>query len=179
MRRLPYRMGWSGILITCALLLAGCGALASSASVRATPLVWGATSIALPTAPAQPISTVAARATAGTRATATASARPTRQPATAPRSGLPVVAAATLPPEAQDTLALLAQGGPFPFARDGVEFRNREQLLPRAPRGYYHEYTVVTPGERDRGARRIIVGSHGDIYYTPDHYASFVQVLPE
>lgn len=84
-----------------------------------------------------------------------------------------------LPPEARDTLALIAQGGPFPFSRDGIEFQNRERLLPRKPRGYYREYTVITPGSRDRGARRIVVGSAGETYYTKDHYESFVQVIDQ
>ena len=80
-----------------------------------------------------------------------------------------------LPPEAVETLALIRRGGPFPHRQDGVVFENRERELPAQPRGYYHEYTVETPGSRDRGARRIITG--GDppsvYYYTDDHYRSF------
>jgi len=80
-----------------------------------------------------------------------------------------------LPPQVADTLALIRHGGPFPNRQDGVVFENRERELPRQPRGYYHEYTVETPGARDRGARRIITG--GDppnvYYYTDDHYRSF------
>lgn len=78
-----------------------------------------------------------------------------------------------LPPEARETLALIDAGGPFPFAKDGSVFQNREGLLPEAPAGYYQEYTVVTPGETDRGARRIVTGACGEQYYTDDHYASF------
>lgn len=88
------------------------------------------------------------------------------------------VRTADLPPEARRTLALVKSGGPYPYARDGIVFSNREGLLPREPSGYYHEFTVVTPGSADRGARRIIVGQHGEDYYTDDHYASFREVLP-
>ena len=78
-----------------------------------------------------------------------------------------------LPAEARQTLALIDKGGPFPYARDGVVFGNFEGLLPKHQRGYYHEYTVRTPGSRDRGARRLITGQGGEIYYTDDHYKSF------
>ena len=88
------------------------------------------------------------------------------------------VRAGDLPPEARHTLALVKSGGPYPYARDGIVFSNREGLLPREPSGYYREYTVVTPGSADRGARRIIVGQQGEYYYTDDHYASFREVLP-
>ncbi|MBN8727217.1 MAG: ribonuclease [Xanthomonadales bacterium] len=66
--------------------------------------------------------------------------------------GLP----AFLPPEAANTLELIARGGPFPYRQDGAVFQNRERRLPQAPRGTYREYTVPTPGARDRGARRIV-----------------------
>src|SRR3970282_1876496 len=77
-----------------------------------------------------------------------------------------------LPPEARQTLALVKAGGPFTYARDGAEFANREALLPQAGRGYYREYTVRTPGARDRGARRIVAGRGGQYYYTADHHLS-------
>lgn len=88
-------------------------------------------------------------------------------------SGLPEVKASELPAEARQTLALIAQGGPYPFTRDDVTFGNFERLLPRKSSGYYKEYTVGTPGEPDRGARRIVAGQTGEKYYTPDHYNSF------
>ena len=91
-------------------------------------------------------------------------------------SGLPTVSASELPDEARQTLVLIAQGGPFRFSSDGATFFNREGLLPPRPAGYYTEYTVVTPGEFDRGARRIVAGDGGDHYYTADHYASFREV---
>jgi ribonuclease T1 len=82
-----------------------------------------------------------------------------------------------LPAEARQTVALIDKGGPFPYAKDGVVFGNYEKLLPQQKRGYYHEYTVRTPGSRDRGARRIVTGQGGEIYYTDDHYKSFRTVL--
>ena len=90
---------------------------------------------------------------------------------------LATVQASRLPAEARQTLALIDKGGPFPYARDGVVFGNYEGLLPGQQRGYYHEYTVRTPGSRDRGARRIVTGQGGEIYYTDDHYESFRAVL--
>ena len=94
-----------------------------------------------------------------------------------PSGVVATVAWAQLPPQAQRTYTLIRQGGPFPYAKDGTVFGNRERLLPRQPRGYYREYTVQTPGSRDRGARRIVCGGPArepqHCYYTADHYASF------
>ena len=80
-----------------------------------------------------------------------------------------------LPPEAVATLEQIERGGPFPYDRDGSVFQNRERRLPDQPRGYYREYTVPTPGARDRGARRIVTGGQPPevYYYTDDHYRSF------
>jgi ribonuclease T1 len=113
---------------------------------------------------------------------------------------LPEIRAAELPREARETLRLIKKGGPFPYARDGSTFGNRERLLPLRPRGYYREYTVRTPGARDRGARRIVAGgcsgaaaesntgraksgpyfvapcAGSEYYYTEDHYASFRRI---
>ncbi len=86
------------------------------------------------------------------------------------------IAVADLPPEARATLRLIDAGGPFPYKRDGVVFGNREHLLPNKPRGYYHEYTVPTPGARNRGARRIVAGREHDRYYSDDHYRSFRRI---
>ncbi|MBI4996013.1 MAG: guanyl-specific ribonuclease Sa [Rhodocyclales bacterium] len=86
------------------------------------------------------------------------------------------IAPGDLPPEARTTLQLIAQGGPFPYRRDGVTFGNYEKLLPQRPRGYYREYTVPTPGARNRGARRIVAGKHGERYYTDDHYRTFRRI---
>ena len=93
-----------------------------------------------------------------------------------PDSGLPTVAESALPDEAATTLALIRAGGPFPHEEDGGTFGNRERLLPRQQGGYYREFTVETPGEDDRGPRRIVAGAQGDLYWTTDHYASFRQV---
>lgn len=81
-----------------------------------------------------------------------------------------------LPPEARETIARIRKGGPFPYAKDGVIFGNREGHLPAQKRGYYKEYTVKTPGERTRGARRIISGASGELYYTEDHYNHFRRI---
>jgi ribonuclease T1 len=83
---------------------------------------------------------------------------------------------AGLPPEARATLALIRAGGPFPHQQDGRAFGNREKLLPRRARDYYREYTVRTPGARDRGARRIVAGKGGEVYYTADHYRTFMRI---
>ena len=84
--------------------------------------------------------------------------------------------ATELPPQARDTLALIVRGGPFPFEKDGTIFQNRERKLPVKPRGYYREYTVKTPGAKDRGARRIVAGADGDKWYTQDHYETFRRI---
>jgi ribonuclease T1 len=96
-----------------------------------------------------------------------------------PASGLEYVAVADLPKEGQDTLKLIDQGGPYPYSRDGVVFGNLEKILPKHDRGYYHEYTVKTPGEKDRGARRIVTGNAGERYYTDDHYKSFRRIAED
>lgn len=120
---------------------------------------------------------------------ATAAATTTTAPTTAPTApaaavgGSPTQAAATrtvplssLPPEVEDTYRLIRADGPFPHRQDGTTFQNREGLLPARSSGYYREYTVETPGSDDRGARRIVTGSGGEVYYTADHYGSFVAV---
>ncbi|MER5864463.1 ribonuclease domain-containing protein [Kitasatospora sp. NPDC002040] len=85
------------------------------------------------------------------------------------RTGLPV--------QARDTLALIAKGGPYPYRSDGIVFENREGRLPRMKSGgYYHEYTVVTPGSPTRGARRVVTGAAGEQYWTPDHYDTFAEI---
>jgi ribonuclease T1 len=86
-----------------------------------------------------------------------------------------------LPRQGRETYELIRQGGPFPFDKDGTVFGNRERLLPSHKRGYYREYTVKTPGSRDRGARRIVCGGPARTpdacYYTADHYASFRKIV--
>lgn len=96
------------------------------------------------------------------------------------RSAPASVTKAQLPAEAAETLRLIKAGGPFPFGEDGVLFRNSATLLPEHPRGYYHAYTVRTPGSTDRGQRRIVCGGPRkqitDCYYTDDYYASFKRI---
>ncbi|MBP2267310.1 ribonuclease T1 [Pseudarthrobacter sp. PvP004] len=109
----------------------------------------------------------------------TAAATAGATPAVANPSSLPTINASQLPKEARQTLALIAQGGPYPYDRDGVNFGNFEGLLPKKSGGFYKEYTVPTPGESDRGARRIIVGKDSAKYYTPDHYESFKFIVED
>ncbi|MEU3312608.1 ribonuclease domain-containing protein [Streptomyces sp. NPDC006662] len=104
----------------------------------------------------------------------------TAAPASAPASvaaSVGSVCYSALPAEAYDTLELIDQGGPFPYSQDGVVFQNREGVLPAQSSGYYHEYTVITPGVYTRGARRIVTGRHyQEDYYTADHYATFRRI---
>ncbi len=97
-------------------------------------------------------------------------------------SDLAVVAMATMPPQARDTYERIRQGGPYAYEKDGVVFGNRERILPSEKRGYYHEYTVKTPGSRDRGARRIVCGGPAKTpdacFYSDDHYSSFRRIVP-
>ena len=95
-----------------------------------------------------------------------------------PPPALPIgdVPVAELPKEAAQTLALIRKGGPYPYAKDHAVFGNREGKLPRNKYGYYHEYTVKTPGERTRGARRIVTGKGGELYYSGDHYNTFRRI---
>jgi ribonuclease T1 len=96
---------------------------------------------------------------------------------------LELIAVAQLPPQGRSMLTLIYQGGPFRHDKDGVVFFNRERLLPASTRSYYREYTVRTPGERSRGARRIVCGglqpaAPEACFYTDDHYASFRKIVP-
>ncbi len=90
--------------------------------------------------------------------------------------GVPEIAVAELPREARETLRLIRRGGPFSYERDGAVFGNYEKLLPRRERGYYREYTVKTPAAKNRGARRIVAGTGGELYYSDDHYRSFRRI---
>ena len=90
--------------------------------------------------------------------------------------GIAWVDVAEIPPEARETLALIKAGGPFPYDKDGTRFGNRERVLPQRAADHYTEYTVKTPGARNRGARRIVTGSDGDKWYTEDHYETFRRI---
>ncbi len=104
-----------------------------------------------------------------------------RTPATDTQGAQATIRLAELPRQGRDTYELIRKGGPFPYEKDGSVFGNRERLLPAHPRGYWREYTVKTPGSRDRGARRIVCGgpprTPQACYYTSDHYASFRQIV--
>ncbi|MGZ5180819.1 MAG: ribonuclease domain-containing protein [Ramlibacter sp.] len=95
--------------------------------------------------------------------------------------GLATISVVELPRQGRETYELIRQGGPFPFEKDGSVFGNRERQLPAARRGYWREYTVTTPGSRDRGARRIVCGgpprAPDTCYYTADHYANFRKIV--
>ncbi|MEW1632858.1 ribonuclease domain-containing protein [Streptomyces sp. NPDC093801] len=121
-------------------------------------------------------SIAAAAAVAATLFTGQAAAA---APAPAPAAVASVgsVCYSALPDEAYDTLELIDQGGPFPYSQDGIVFQNRERVLPAQTTGYYHEYTVITPGSPTRGARRIVTGrQYQEDYYTADHYATFRRI---
>lgn len=96
-------------------------------------------------------------------------------------AGLDTIPSARLPREAVTTLGLIAAGGPYPYDKDGVVFGNYERALPKARRGFYHEYTVPTPRARNRGARRIVCGGPlrriDNCFYTDDHYNSFKRIV--
>ncbi|MFH9980434.1 ribonuclease domain-containing protein [Streptomyces sp. NPDC017179] len=95
-------------------------------------------------------------------------------PADAAATAVGSICYSALPSQAYDTLRLIDKGGPFPYSQDGAVFQNREGVLPAQANGYYHEYTVVTPGSSDRGARRIVTGKKTrEDYYTADHYVTF------
>lgn len=162
----------------------------SAATTRAGTAIAGGvrtTTVATATATTRPPT---AQAGTGQRPTPTATTaaylRPTFTPTAAPRGQpttvanderLPRVQFADLPQQAQETIRLIDRGGPFPYDRDGITFGNRERLLPIRADGYYREYTVITPGSSDRGARRIVAGRGGELYYTDDHYESFRRVV--
>ena len=125
--------------------------------------------------PTPPTTSSTAEDSAATGALPSASAREP-EAAHTPVSGLSTVAESELPAEAHETLGLIRGGGPFPYGQDDETFFNREGILPDRPTGYYREYTVETRGSPDRGARRIVAGDDGDLYYTSDHYDSFEQI---
>lgn len=102
-----------------------------------------------------------------------------------PHRDLPQIHATELPREGRDALVLIRKGGPYPYAKDGSIFSNRERILPKQPRGFYREFTVKTPSSRDRGARRIVCGGKvakqqtqvlETCFYTDDHYSSFKRI---
>lgn len=128
------------------------------------------------TAPTAAASTSAgSSASTGAEAVPSGSAAPNAAPGWA--KGMAAVRVAALPQQARDVLALIDKGGPYQYRQDDTVFGNFEKVLPQKKRGYYHEFTVKTPGERDRGARRIVTGEGGEFFYTDDHYKTFKAVL--
>jgi len=111
-----------------------------------------------------------------TSSTSSSSGAHAADPALKP-AGMNTIAQAALPTEARDVIRRVDDHDVFQYRQDGVTFQNRERRLPARQSGYYHEYTVDTPGASDRGARRLVVGSAGELYYTPDHYRSFLWVV--
>ncbi|WP_250517188.1 ribonuclease [Caballeronia sp. INDeC2] len=143
-------------IVASSAILCGCGKGGSQSATDAS----GASGASASQAPVQPVQGASA--------------------ATAASGLLGDITKAQLPREAAETLRLIKAGGPFPFGEDGVLFRNSSSLLPKHPRGYYHAYTVRTPGSTDRGQRRIVCGGPrkqtGDCYYTDDYYVSFKRI---
>jgi ribonuclease T1 len=161
-----FSLTWAGALLSCVLVIVA----ACTGQSGPTP-TQGATS--------NPTASVTPAASASRTPTPAATHRSTPSPtlqAIDPYSGRPWIDRADLPREAIETLDLIDAGGPFPYRSDGITFENREGILPAKPKGYYHEYTVVTPGSDDRGARRIVTGNAGEAYYTDDHYDSFSRI---
>ncbi|MSP14776.1 MAG: guanine-specific ribonuclease N1 and T1 [Chloroflexi bacterium] len=154
--------------------MAGCGAAAtSSGSNPAAAPTQTATQQGVPA----PNPSQAATQPPARNPTPTPTRRPVPTATAEKQDGLPTIAQDKLTPEARRTISLIQKGGPFPHSQDGIVFQNREGLLPARASGYYHEYTVETPGASDRGARRIITGRGGEFYYTDDHYDSFKRVV--
>ncbi|MEV7183249.1 ribonuclease [Kitasatospora sp. NPDC093102] len=121
---------------------------------------------------------------AGTSAPKPSAPKPTPPPGGGGSTWVPAdpaladVCRTKLPSQAQDTLGLIAKNGPYPYSRDGIVFENRESRLPKKADGYYHEFTVVTPGSNDRGTRRVVTGGSGEQYWSADHYATFQEIDP-
>lgn len=154
-------------LILCAIAAAAAYALVGGGKPSATAgkPVAGASAKSSPAGPAKPGPTAKPSA-------------PTR-PSASWVPGNPAIAdvcRSKLPSQARDTLALIDRGGPYPYRSDGIVFENRESRLPRQAGGYYHEFTVVTPGSDDRGTRRVVTGTAGEEYWTGDHYGSFQEI---
>ncbi len=154
-------------------LLAGRGGGPADSTAPST----SSTRAARPTTTTTPrSSTSSTKASSSRQRSTTTTNRPTTF-GTDPLSGLRLVAEASLNRQASDTLRAIRNGGPFRFPRnDGVTYFNNNRVLPSRRRGYYREYTVVTPGASNRGARRIVTGADGELYYTDDHYDTFVRI---
>ncbi|WP_405004476.1 ribonuclease [Kitasatospora purpeofusca] len=182
---------WTALAVLICVLAAAVGYLLSDDT-------GGSASKAAATATGRTAATATGPTATGSTATgpAAASTAPVAPKPSAPRPSAPATPPATaagagwvptdpaladvcrtrLPDQARDTLGLIAKGGPYPYRSDGIVFENRESRLPRKTSGYYHEFTVVTPGSGDRGARRVVTGDSGEQYWTADHYSTFQEI---
>ncbi|WP_052708850.1 ribonuclease [Streptomyces sp. NRRL S-495] len=173
---------WTALAVLICVLAAAVGYLlsddtgGSASRTAATATATGRTATA--TGPA-----AASTAPVAPKPSAPRPSPPATPPATAAGTGwvptdpaLADVCRTRLPDQARDTLGLIAKGGPYPYRSDGIVFENRESRLPRKTSGYYHEFTVITPGSGDRGARRVVTGGSGEQYWTADHYATFQEI---
>lgn len=149
----------------------GDGAGTDTAPVLTTMVAPDATPVASPDEAVETIASDSASAADST------SASDVSAPTFEQFSELPAISVDDLPDEAIEVLFLIDEGGPFPYDQDGSTFQNRERLLPQQARGHYREYTVETPGSYDRGARRIVAGDDGELYWTDDHYDSFSEIV--
>lgn len=122
------------------------------------------------------LTVIVALAGCGSGSSGKAASSKSSNSAAAKPAGMSAIPESSLPAEARDVIKRIDDGGTFQYGQDGVTFQNRERRLPAEPSGYYREYTVTTPGAADRGARRIILGRAGELYYTSDHYQSFLWV---
>ncbi|MFF2349001.1 ribonuclease domain-containing protein [Kitasatospora sp. NPDC058115] len=169
---------WTVLAVLLCAIAAAVGYVASDGTGDGTPTAAAtstgpAAASSTPTAPkpsAPKPSAPKPSAPAGTAPAGTATGWVPTDPAMAD------VCRTTLPGQALDTLGLIAKGGPYPYRSDGIVFENRESRLPRKASGYYHEFTVVTPGSGDRGARRVVTGGSGEQYWTADHYGTFQEI---
>ena len=152
-------------------------ASAPAASPSAEPSSGSTKPSADPTAGESPGATSTSGTSEGVQPEPSSTQEPEAPPTIDPDSGLPTVYLLDLPPEAAETVEAIERGPPYAYDKDGSTFGNYEGLLPDFDRGYYQEFTVETPGSSDRGARRIVEGADGELYWTDDHYASFSRIL--
>jgi ribonuclease T1 len=183
-RQEPAGRPWTatGLFVLVAAILIGCAAPAPTPS--AASLVKSQAAASHTATPVRQAPAAAAAPKAGAKTPLAGSAGGTSQlpdglvlATPGPGDRMPTIGHDQLPSQGRDVLALIARGGPFKHRQDGVVFENREGILLRKSSGYYHEYTVETPGSPDRGARRIIRGAQNETYSTDDHYASFKRVV--
>jgi len=168
------------LLVGCAAGTATAPATSAAASASASSAAGAASASSAAGAASASSAAGAVGSGAGASARADAPGCPVPSPGTpgAQASHLPLRSLCALPPQAAQVWNTIQSGGRPTYSRDGIVFNNAERILPAHDRGYYHEYTVPTPGSRDRGARRLVTGQADEVYYTGDHYATFFVVDP-